>query len=162
MGLRGFRLVLMTALVGSVGYGLIFAVLKMRHAYNSYSLNQMLYTAALHGNTERVVQLVADGANVNYQGEGHTPLMVAAQSGHVDTVAALIARGADVNGRDASGRTALMVAAGAGSRGIVRYLIEHHADPAARDNDGITALALAKGQRFVGVIAALEHAGARQ
>src|SRR5205823_627389 len=144
------------------GYGLIFAILKVRHAYNSYSVNQMLFTAALHGNTEEVVKLVADGGNVNYKGEGHTPLMVAVQSGHVDTVAALIGRGADVNGRDPSGRTALMIAAGAGNRGIVHYLISRHADVRAKDNDGITALALAKGQRFDGVIDMLERGGAKE
>jgi ankyrin repeat protein len=160
MGTRGFRLVLMTAVVGSVGYGLIFAILKVRHAVGSYSLNQRLYTAALHGNTDEVVTLISQGANVNYLGEGYTPLMVAAQSGQAETVAALVARGADINGRDPSGRTALIIAAGKGDRRIVRFLIEHHADVRARDNDGITALAVAKGQQFSRIVALLERAGA--
>lgn len=162
MGLSGIRLALVTALIGSVGYGLIFGIVKARRAYNSYNLNQTLYTAALHGNTEHVVQLITDGADVNYAGEGYTPLMVAAQSKHSDTVAALIARGADVNGHDPTGRTPLMVAVGTGSAGVVRYLIDRHANVNAKDNTGITALALAKGQRFERLVEMLQRAGARE
>lgn len=85
----------------------------------------VLYTAALHGQTAAVQQLLGLGGEVNaVDHEGATPLHRAAQNGHVETLAALLEAGADLAHRDARFRaTALEWAAVLGKQRAVDLLI---------------------------------------
>lgn len=75
------------------------------------SLPPLVRAAAL-GDTARVEELLAAGADVNEASPstGRTPLMVAADGLAADVVKVLLAAGAEVNRRDYRGNTALMYA----------------------------------------------------
>ncbi|KAJ1322975.1 ankyrin repeat domain-containing protein 50 [Microdochium nivale] len=67
-------------------------------------------------------------------GQGATPLILAAASGHIDIVQMLLQCGADMEARDATGRTPLIGAAIQGHFGTVRALLEVGADSEAVDS----------------------------
>lgn len=68
-----------------------------------------LIDAVSQGNREKIELLIAQGADVNARdGNGNTPLMLAARSGHSEIVQFLIARGADVHLKDNLGNTPLI------------------------------------------------------
>ena len=57
-----------------------------------------LIEAAADGDMERVVDLVAAGADLEgHAWDGRTPLIVATAAGHIDVARLLVARGANVN-----------------------------------------------------------------
>ncbi|MDR1510901.1 MAG: ankyrin repeat domain-containing protein [Synergistaceae bacterium] len=89
---------------------------------------------------EEIRLLVADGANVNEQKRGFTPLMYAAQSGEAEAVVALLQSGADVNASDAKGRTALMYAAQDNNLDVINAFLESSADVNVSDGKGRTSL----------------------
>ncbi len=66
-----------------------------------------LIKAAHSGNIEVAKQAIADGANVNAEFLGTTPLHSASGGGHKQTIELLIAKGADVNAEDDEGKTPL-------------------------------------------------------
>ena len=54
--------------------------------------------AAWKGQTDIAASLIANGADMDIQGEdGRTALIVAAANGHTDIAASLIAEGADIH-----------------------------------------------------------------
>lgn len=111
------------------------------------SVNQTsLMGPAAAGDTQRVKELIAQGAPVNGQERGITPLAVAAIGGHLATVAALLHGGADVNAKLDQGNTALLVATRKGSVEIVRLLVASGADVRARNDNGETAHSLPHGR----------------
>ena len=92
-----------------------------------------LMRAALDGNTERVKELIHQGADINQRDDvGRTALMFAAINGHYETVKVLLEFGADVNAKSNKGGTALMGAATAGHLRMVQALLENGADLHAR------------------------------
>ena len=88
-----------------------------------------LMRAALDGNTERVKELIHQGADVNQRDDnGRTALMFAVINMHYETMKALLVYGADVNARSYKGGTALMGAALAGDLRMVQALLDKGAD----------------------------------
>jgi ankyrin repeat protein len=72
---------------------------------------------------------VAHGLPVDVRdGQGNTPLMLAAYHGHEATVRALIERGADVDLRNGRDQSPVAGALFKGEAGVVRALIEAGAD----------------------------------
>ena len=88
-----------------------------------------LMRAALDGNTERVKELIHQGADINQRDDnGRTALMFAVINTHYETMNVLLESGADVNAKSDKGGTALMGAASAGDLRIVQALLDKGAD----------------------------------
>ena len=108
-----------------------------------------LMRAALDGNTERVKELVHQGANINQRDEnGRTALMFAVINRHYETMKMLLEYGADVNAKSNKGGTALMGAALAGDLRMLQALLEKGADLHTRlkeTNESAVTLAASHG-----------------
>lgn len=93
----------------------------------------VLMRAALDGNTERVKELIDQGADINQRDDnGRTALMFAVVNLHFETMKLLLEYGADVNVKSKQGGTALMAAALAGDLRMVQALLDKGADSHAR------------------------------
>jgi ankyrin repeat protein len=120
-----------------------------------------LQLAAFRGQAERVLELIAAGADVGEtDSDGDTPLMLAAAHGHANIAAMLLRSGADVNVHNDRGETALHQAAYAGHVDAVKALLAAGAPVNARDYGGSTALICAAFRGHADVAAALLAAGA--
>lgn len=93
-------------------------------------------------------------------GEGRTPLHVAAASGNATVVSHLLARGADVSARELWTETPLFDAARSGSAEVVQLLIDAGAAAAARNLRGLTPLHAAARTGHSAVVERLAAAGA--
>jgi hypothetical protein len=83
-----------------------------------------LWRIAETGETGQLEQLLARGAEINDQnGEGVTPLMIAAYHGHLEMVRALTDHGANLQATDNDGFTAVMLADHSGHDEIVKILL---------------------------------------
>jgi uncharacterized protein len=92
-----------------------------------------LMRGALDGNTERVQELIHQGADINQRDDyGRTALMFAVVNNHYETMKVLLESGADVNVKSNKGGTALMLAASAGDLSMVQALLDKGADLHAR------------------------------
>lgn len=113
---------------------------------------------AVHaGRADRVVQLLAAGANPDFAlAQADTPLIGASSRGRVEIVQSLIAAGADVDRRGTHRTTALMGAAANGHAEVVRVLLEAGADPRMRSETDRTAVELARGAGHEDVAALIE------
>jgi ankyrin repeat protein len=109
----------------------------------------LLMRAALDGNTERVKELIHQGADLNQRDDnGRTALMFAAINMHYESMKVLLEYGADVNARSDKGGTALMGAASAGDLRMVQALLDKGADVHARlpeTNESAATLAASHG-----------------
>ena len=77
---------------------------------NAESLDRQLLKAAEFGETDKIVDLLAKGANINArQTNNDTPLHLAAREGHLDAVKLLIEKKADTSLINNFQQTALMV-----------------------------------------------------
>ena len=77
---------------------------------NTESLDRQLLSAAEFGETDKIVDLLARGANINARHTNNdTPLHIAAREGHLDAVKLLIEKQADVTLLNNFQQTALMV-----------------------------------------------------
>ena len=128
-------------------------------------VSEELLAAAARGETERVQELLSDGANVDYQDEeGLTVLMYAIENNKLDTVNVLIDAGADLNMLDeAHGWPALRYALRNENENIdiVNVLVEAGADLNIQDKEWkISDLMIAAGNGMVDIVRALLAAGA--
>jgi len=110
----------------------------------------------------RVVRFLLDqGADVNAQPLGTTPLHSAAKRGQKAMTELLLSRGANVNARITVGnesslaRTPLHEAAQEGFQAVVEVLLANKADVTARDANGNTPLHLAARRNRAGVVATI-------
>jgi len=126
------------------------------------NLGKKLMRSALQGETTKVQELLAQGADPNYADkDGDTPLLAAVGGcagavdvdakgritstpteglGSVEMVRALLGAGARPNVANPRGVTALMYAAKYGRMESVRALLDVHADPNLKDADSCVAL----------------------
>lgn len=112
-----------------------------------------LMRAALDGKTERVKELLHQGADVNQRDDnGRTALMFAVINTHYETMKVLLDYGADVNASSNKGGTALMGAALAGDLRMAQALLDKGADLHARlpeTNESAATLAASHGHAHV-------------
>lgn len=103
-------------------------------------LNDLLFTAVIHGNQYSAQYLLEQGANPNQVSHDFEPqLRVAATHGHQETLVLLLKHGADVHAVTTGGLTALHGAAEKGAEGV-RVLLEYGADVNAQADNGYTPL----------------------
>ncbi len=97
-----------------------------------------LHQAAACGDVDKILCLLANGANVEHKDQhGATPLLWAIQGDCFDAVKLLIGRGARVDAVDIQGHGLLHVAARAGHFRIAEWLIEElKFDTTTKDNFG--------------------------
>ncbi|XP_006863254.1 PREDICTED: ankyrin repeat and SAM domain-containing protein 6 [Chrysochloris asiatica] len=104
-----------------------------------------IFHALKMGNFQLVKEIADEDPNhVNMvNGDGATPLMLAAVMGQLPLVQLLVERHADVDKQDSvHGWTALMQATYHGNKEIVKYLLNQGADVALRAKNGYTAFDL--------------------
>jgi cytohesin len=90
-----------------------------------------LFCAVAQGETEAVIHLVENGADINLcecGSKGRSPLHAAAESGNLEIMDCLIKAGANVNVQDSKGSTPLFCAVAKGKTEAVIHLIENGAD----------------------------------
>lgn len=116
-------------------------------------MNQQLIVAAEKGDTENVLKLLKDGANINAKdGLGRTAVMAATYANKVETVKVLIQNGADINIRDNQLNNVLLYSGAEGSLEIVKLAIDAGADTKLTNRYGGTALIPASERGHVDVV----------
>ena len=122
---------------------------EMARVLQTYKLKNLLFEAVISNASERVLQLIRAGANVNTStprgrhtifsiGSTYrdTPLHLAAYRGYDGIVETLVENGASLESRNSERQTPLHVAASMGRENVVRTLIFAGADMEAKDKDG--------------------------
>ena len=122
-----------------------------------------LWTASAHGRTERVLQLLVGGHDIEASGGAResTPLSEASLRGNLDVLELLLEAGAEVYPRDCKGATALHYAAFQGHADVAQLLIDNRANVSATASDGKTPLHFAANQGREEMIRLLLHHGAQ-
>lgn len=88
-----------------------------------------LRTAAGHGETERVAELLAQGTDPNAHNRfGTTALHLASRNGHLQIVNLLLQHGAEASRRDNHGNTATVLATWGRHLEVLQRLLEHAGD----------------------------------
>ena len=131
---------------------------RLARAIYSAELNEQMVSAAFEGNTADVMALLAQGADVNAEGEysGWTPLMLAAKRGNTQLVRLLIAHGADLDAKSrVRSRTALMEAARNRKVDTLQVLLAANPDVDAADWEGYTVLMFAAVSGQLDIVSAL-------
>ena len=124
--------------------GSILLLVAQSHRTYAADTSAELLAAVKSGDTAKVGQLLAAGADPNVRGQiGLTPLISAALGGRADIAKLLVDKGADVNAKSDNGMTALMVAAAEGHKEVAQLLLEKGADPNILDPSGLTAFKMA-------------------
>ncbi len=90
--------------------------------------------------TALIKALIEAGADVNAQGIGKVPLLLAMWDNRSDIVPLLLARHANVFARDDYANTSLMGAVNMGNNGLIQSLLKQGLDVNARNKYGFTAL----------------------
>lgn len=108
-------------------------------------LNFQLLVASEKGDTNKVIQLLMQGANINTKTTyyGITPLMYASQKGYLGIVEILLYNGANLNETNRYGETALMGAVKFDKIDEAELLIRYGADINLLNKDSVSALMFA-------------------
>jgi hypothetical protein len=121
-------------------------LLWLTQSYQIYAADTSaeLIAAVKSGETAKVGQLLAAGADPNARGQiGLTPLISAALGGRADIAKLLVDKGAAVNAKSDNGMTALMVAAAEGHKEVAQLLLSKGADANILDPSGLSAFKIA-------------------
>jgi|GEM_PF-2372430 len=116
------------------------------------NINDQLFTAAQLGNINLVINLLAQGADVDaVHNIGVTPLYIASQNGHLAVVELLLKKGADPEFKfPVNDMTPLCNAAYNGKAAVVQMLLDYGADIEAKIGSAtVLHLAAQRGQREV-------------
>lgn len=125
-------------------------------------LRDQLLDAAAAGNTAKIAELLARGADLDgTDTSGRTAVINAAWRGRQDVVDLLVELGADFNVTDYDGRTALSWAASNGHTEIVDKLLGAGAETGIADNEGLTPLMRAAWNGHEIIVRTLIDRGAR-
>lgn len=129
----------------------------------AYTASAGVYEDMLHaaeqGETQKVIDLLRRGMDVNTaDAQGSTLLMIAARGNNLELARFLLDNRANPNHRNRYGDTALMLATLHGHEAIARLLIERKADP---NTPGWTALHYAAFENRPQIAAQLIAAGAK-
>lgn len=117
-----------------------YAETKVRNIWG-----EMLIKATKNNQYQEMLQLILEGADVNYKDKyGNPPLMWATNHANSHTIELLVQYGADVNWKDASGVTKLMKECSYCNAETIKYLLQHGANPDLADEYGQTAYDYAK------------------
>ncbi len=109
---------------------------------------QAVASAAALGRYQQLLDLIAEGGDVNAKNRvGKPALALAAYYGNYMCARALLGAGADPNQVDGFGNTPLMEAAAGGHPRLVRLLLSAGADPTLKNNAGQDARARAASTR---------------
>ena len=125
---------------------------------NKHGETPLMYLALL-GETDRAVDLIEKGAQVNRL--GWTPLHYAASRGQSETARMLIERGAIIHAPAPDGTTPLMMAAYSGDRDTVQLLLDKGADATAININKHTAADWARERRHTALADDLEAVAKR-
>lgn len=116
-------------------------------------MNQQLIVSAVKGDTDNVLKLLQDGADINAtDGRGRTAVMAATYENKADMVKALINKGADINIRDNNLNNVLLYAGASGYLDIVKLAVDAGADTKLTNRFGGTALIPASERGHVEVV----------
>ncbi len=125
------------------------------------ALPKRLWDAVRSGDATLIRRLIRNGADVNARdGDGKTPLILAASIGRPTAVSALLKGGANVNATNSVGSTALHLAVLSGRARVVPLLLGGGADVNTKDTQGNTPLHNAARVGHTEIVKALLDAGA--
>ena len=116
-------------------------------------IDEQLLLVAERGETEQVLGLLKQGAEINVQDEqGRTPIMRATYAQQAETVDALIRAGADINIRDQNLDNPLLYASAEGLLDIVKLALGAQADTRLTNRYGGVSLIPAAERGHVEVV----------
>ncbi|MGN0016285.1 MAG: DUF2931 family protein [Candidatus Avelusimicrobium sp.] len=136
-----------------------------QNVYNSMGITPLHY-ALLAGETEKVKELIASGADVNAKAPNMgTPLLYACTVGNVEAARMLVNAKADVNAAGDTGYTPLMMACQTGNKELAELLVAAGADVNAKhvmngQETGLTPLKIAQDGGHDEIAALLAASGA--
>jgi uncharacterized protein len=117
------------------------------------TLNEQFISSAEAGDTERVLKLLQEGADINATDKlGRTAVVAATYQNEVDTVKALIQEGANINIQDSQLENVILNSGANGNLEIVRLAINAGADMTITNRFGGTALIPAAERGHVEVV----------
>lgn len=123
--------------------------------YDACKVWQLLFTAAGHGNVEKVKSLLQEGVKANNADNiGRTPLWTAVQNGRTEVVKLLLQQtGVDVNQADNNGRTPIWIAVQNGDIAVVSLLLQQKSIKINQaDAAGQTLLSMAVDGSHLGLV----------
>ncbi|XP_046584142.1 uncharacterized protein LOC124291244 [Haliotis rubra] len=126
------------------------------------NLSRSMYMPAYEGDLEKLLYMLIDGVDPNYQYEEYddeTALHGAAASGHLAIVHVLVQAGAATHLKDKTLKTPLMMAAEHNKPNVVQYLMKVGARVDDRGEDGMTCIHYAAKAGHTEVIKLLLESG---